>query len=78
MLRGVLEGERVDRAAQAPRNARGISFEAAMAKVVAPSSLRRMTKAEDNANMALFVATPAGADSSGPALSVCGDHADMA
>jgi len=36
-------------------------------------SLRRMVQAEDVANMALFLATRAGANISGQALSVCGD-----
>ena len=74
ILPGVVEGERVNRVVAARAEARGIPFEQAMAQFVAPVSLRRMIKAEDIANMALFLATAAGASISGQALSVCGDH----
>jgi enoyl-[acyl-carrier-protein] reductase (NADH) len=37
-------------------------------------SLRRMVTAEDVAETALFVCSPAGASVTGQALSVCGDH----
>lgn len=74
ILPGVVEGERVNRVVAARAEARGISFDQAMEQFVAPVSLRRMVKAEDIANMALFLATPAGANISGQALSVCGDH----
>jgi NAD(P)-dependent dehydrogenase (short-subunit alcohol dehydrogenase family) len=73
ILPGVVEGERVNRVVAARANARKISFEQAMDQLVAPVSLRRMVQAEDIANMALFLATGAGANISGQALSVCGD-----
>lgn len=75
ILPGVVEGERVNRVVAARAAARGLSFDEAMEQFVAPVSLRRMVKAEDIANMALFIATAAGANISGQALSVCGDHA---
>ena len=78
ILPGVVEGERVNRVVAARAEARGVSFEQAMEQFVAPVSLRRMVKAEDIANMALFLATPAGANISGQALSVCGDHSHLA
>jgi NAD(P)-dependent dehydrogenase (short-subunit alcohol dehydrogenase family) len=78
ILPGVVEGDRVNRVVEARAAARGTSFEEAMNQFVAPVSLRRMVKAEDIANMALFLATPAGANVSGQALSVCGDHGYLA
>ena len=78
ILPGVVEGERVNRVVAARAEARGMPFAQAMEQFVAPVSLRRMIKAEDIANMALFLATPAGASISGQALSVCGDHSYLA
>ncbi len=74
ILPGVVEGERVNRVIDARASARGISFEEALKQFVAPISLRHMVSAQDIANMALFLATAAGASISGQALSVCGDH----
>ena len=71
---GATEGERVDRVIQARATARGIDFEEALKQFTAPISLRRMIRPEDIANMALFLATPAGASITGQALSVCGDY----
>jgi NAD(P)-dependent dehydrogenase (short-subunit alcohol dehydrogenase family) len=75
ILPGVVQGERVNRVVAARAAARNMSFEQAMDQLLAPVSLRRMVHAEDIANMALFLATPAGANISGQALSVCGDLA---
>lgn len=74
ILPGVVEGDRVNRVVEARAAARGVSFGEAMNQFVAAVSLRRMVSADDVANMALFIATPAGANISGQALSVCGDH----
>jgi NAD(P)-dependent dehydrogenase (short-subunit alcohol dehydrogenase family) len=71
---GVVKGERVNRVISARAAARGIDFDEALQQFVAPISLRRMVSAQDIANMALFLATPAGASISGQALSVCGGH----
>lgn len=71
---GVVEGERVNRVVSARASIRGMDFDAAMSEFVAPISLRRMVSAQDVANMALFLASSAGANISGQALSVCGDH----
>jgi NAD(P)-dependent dehydrogenase (short-subunit alcohol dehydrogenase family) len=78
ILPGVVEGERVNRVTEALASARGIDFDEALKQVVAPISLRHMVSAQDIANMALFLATAAGASISGQALSVCGDHGYMA
>jgi len=74
---GVVEGERVDRVISARAKALGISDDAFREQFVSTISLRRMVSAQDIANMALFLATPAGRNISGQALSVCGDHGMM-
>jgi len=71
---GVVAGERVDRVISAKAKALGITFEAYREQFVSTISLRRMLSAQDIANMALFLATPAGQNISAQALSVCGDH----
>ena len=78
ILPGAVEGDRVKRVIAARAEARDISYDEALQQLVAPVSLRRMVKPEDIANMALFVATSAGANISGQALSVCGDLAYLA
>ncbi len=75
---GVVEGERIDRVVAARAAVRGIDVDEAMKQFLAPISLGRMVSAQDIANMALFLASPAGASISGQALSVCGDHGYMA
>ncbi len=74
---GVVEGERVDRVISSRAKALGISDDAYRERFVSTISLRRMVSAQDIANMALFLATPAGQNISGQALSVCGDHGMM-
>ena len=71
---GVVEGERINQVISARAAARGVAFDDMGEEFLAPVSLRRMVSAQDIANMALFLATPAGASISGQALSVCGDH----
>ncbi|MBK6746930.1 SDR family oxidoreductase [Ottowia sp.] len=75
---GVVEGERVNQVISARAAAASIDFEASREQFVSTISLRRMVGAQDVANMALFLATPAGASISGQALSVCGDHGSLA
>ena len=75
---GVVEGERIDRVISARAEARGIDKEESKKQYTAPISLGRMISPQDIANMALFLATPAGASISGQALSVCGDHGYLA
>ena len=75
---GVVAGERVDRVISAKAKALGITFEAYREQFVSTISLRRMLSTQDIANMALFLATPAGQNISGQALSVCGDHGMIA
>ena len=75
---GVVAGERVDRVISAKAKALGITFEAYREQFVSTISLRRMLSTQDITNMALFLATPAGQNISGQALSVCGDHGMIA
>lgn len=75
LLPGVVEGDRVDRLLRAKARALGVDAAEFRERFVSPISLRRMVSAQDIANMALFLATPAGRSISGQAVSVCGDHA---
>lgn len=70
---GVVAGERQDRVIEAKARALGISFEEQRTRALARVSLRKMVTAQDIANMALFLATPAGSTITGQALSVCGN-----
>jgi len=73
ILPGPVEGERMERVIQARALALDISLEEAEWDEIRMISLRRFTKAEDVASMALFLCTPAGSFISGQALSVCGN-----
>jgi NAD(P)-dependent dehydrogenase (short-subunit alcohol dehydrogenase family) len=70
---GVVEGDRIDRVISAKAKALGIGFEEQKLAMVSKVSLRRMVSPQDIANMALFLATDAGRNISGQALSVCGN-----
>ena len=69
---GVVAGERINRVIDAKAKALGLSFDAYKAQLLSKVSLRRAVSAEDIAGMALFLATPAGQNITGQALSVCG------
>jgi NAD(P)-dependent dehydrogenase (short-subunit alcohol dehydrogenase family) len=71
---GLVAGPRIDGVIQAKADAFGIDFDSMKQRLLATVSLRRMVTAEDVAEMALFVCSPAGASITGQALSVCGDH----
>jgi NAD(P)-dependent dehydrogenase (short-subunit alcohol dehydrogenase family) len=75
---GVVEGERVDRVISAKAKALDVSVEVFRERFVSTISLRRMVSAQEIADMAFFLATPAGRSISGQALSVCGDHGMIA
>ena len=70
---GFVEGERIDRVVEAKAKARGISAQAQREELLARVSLRTVVSAQDIANMALFLASPAGAHISGQSLPVCGN-----
>ena len=70
---GVVEGDRIDRVISAKSKALGVSFDEFKQQLLSKVSLRRMVSPQDIANMALFLATDAGRNISGQALSVCGN-----
>jgi len=71
ILPGPVEGPRIDRVIAARAKTLGVSFEQSKAYYVSQSSLKRMVSAQDIANMALFLCSPAGRNISGQPLSVC-------
>jgi NAD(P)-dependent dehydrogenase (short-subunit alcohol dehydrogenase family) len=75
---GVVAGDRIERVISARAQARGISIEESRAQSIARVSLRRMVTAEDIGNMAVFLASRAGANISGQELSVCGNVETLA
>jgi NAD(P)-dependent dehydrogenase (short-subunit alcohol dehydrogenase family) len=70
---GFVEGPRIDRVIADKAAARGITIEEQKSEFLSRVSLRTMVSVDDIANMALFLASPAGRHISGQALSVCGN-----
>jgi NAD(P)-dependent dehydrogenase (short-subunit alcohol dehydrogenase family) len=70
---GIVEGERIERVISAKAKALGVSFDEYKRQLLSKVSLRRTVSPADIANMALFLATDAGRNISGQALSVCGN-----
>jgi len=70
---GNVEGERIDRVIDAKARAFGIRAEEMKDRLLDAVSLRTFVSPQDIANMALFLATGAGRNITGQALSVCGD-----
>jgi NAD(P)-dependent dehydrogenase (short-subunit alcohol dehydrogenase family) len=70
---GIVEGERIERVISAKAKALGVSFDEYKRQLLSKVSLRRTVSPADIANMALFLATAAGRNISGQALSVCGN-----
>jgi NAD(P)-dependent dehydrogenase (short-subunit alcohol dehydrogenase family) len=73
ILPGYVEGPRIDRVIDAKAKALGITFEKQRENLLATSSLREFVTAADIADMALFLAAPAGRHVSGQALAVDAD-----
>ncbi|WP_345815775.1 SDR family oxidoreductase [Paraburkholderia sp. PREW-6R] len=73
ILPGVVEGERMDRVISARADALGIGFEQMKNEYLQKISLRRMVTVQDVAALALFLASPAGQNISGQAISVDGN-----
>ncbi len=73
ILPGIVEGARIDRVIAARAEVEGIGFEEAKGNMLSKVSLRRTVSAQDVANMALYLCSPAGRNISGQALSVCGN-----
>jgi NAD(P)-dependent dehydrogenase (short-subunit alcohol dehydrogenase family) len=70
---GAVEGDRIDRVIEAKARAHGVTFEEMKERLLEFVSLKTFVTAQDIANMALFLATPAGRHITGQALAVCGD-----
>lgn len=70
---GIVEGDRIERMIAAKAKALGVSEDDYREQLLSRVSLRRTVSAADIANMALFLATDAGRNISGQALSVCGN-----
>ena len=75
---GFVEGERIEKVISAKAEALGLSFADYKRQLLSRVSLRRTVSPADIANMALFLATAAGRNISGQALSVCGNVESLA
>jgi NAD(P)-dependent dehydrogenase (short-subunit alcohol dehydrogenase family) len=73
ILPGVVEGERMNRVIAARADALGIPIETMRDEYLRKISLRRMVTVEDIAATALFLASPAGRNITGQAISVDGN-----
>ena len=69
---GSVEGPRIDRVFAAEAQAKGMTPEAVAAGYAAGTALKRLTDAQDVADMALFLASPAARMITGQAISVDG------
>lgn len=72
ILPGLVEGDRIERVIAAKAKATGVSHEEFRQKLLETTSLRSTVRAQDIANMALFLATAPGRHISGQAIAVCG------
>lgn len=70
---GSVEGERIARVIKNDAAARGISAEKVRAEYLRQSSMRRFAEADEIAELALFLASPAGAGISGQAIGADGN-----
>lgn len=73
ILPGVVRGARIESVIRERAAASGVAYEEMEAQYLSNISLRRMVEPEDVAAMALFLASPGGANISGQAISVCGN-----
>lgn len=73
ILPGVVRGTRIESVIRQRAATSGITYEEMEGQYLSNISLRRMVEPEDVAAMALFLASPGGANISGQAISVCGN-----
>ena len=73
ILPGVVEGERMNRVISARADSLGVSFDTMKGEYLEKISLRRMVTVQDIAALTLFLASPAGRNISGQAISVDGN-----
>lgn len=73
ILPGHVDSDRFRRVVKAKAEALGLGFEEMRRQYLDVVSLKRNVETEDIANMALYLASPFGANITGQAVSVCGD-----
>ena len=73
ILPGIVEGERIERVIAAKASAHGVPHEEFRRRFLETTSLHSTVSAQDIANMALFLCTPAGARITGQPISVDAD-----
>jgi NAD(P)-dependent dehydrogenase (short-subunit alcohol dehydrogenase family) len=73
ILPGIVRGDRIEKVLTARAKAEGTTYDDMEKLYLQNTSLRRMVEPEDIASMALFLCSPAGANLSGQAISVCGN-----
>lgn len=73
ILPGIVRGPRIEKVISARAQALGVSYQDMEAEYLQKISLRRMVEPTDVAHAAFFLCSPAGANISGQALSVCGN-----
>lgn len=73
ILPGHVDSDRFRRVVKAKAEAIGVPFDEMRQQYLDPVSLKRNVKSADIANMALYLASPFGANITGQAISVCGD-----
>ena len=73
ILPGVVEGERINQVILDRANVTGIGFEDMREQYLRKISLRRMVRADDVANLALFLSCPLARNITGQAISVDGN-----
>ncbi|WP_340118233.1 SDR family oxidoreductase [Pelagibius sp. 7325] len=71
ILPGIVRGDRIEKVLTARAKAEGVTYDEMEKLYLQNTSLRRMVEPEDIASMALFLCSPAGANLSGQAISVC-------
>jgi NAD(P)-dependent dehydrogenase (short-subunit alcohol dehydrogenase family) len=73
ILPGVVQGERMEKVIAARAGSTGVSFDEMKEQYLKKISLRRMVTVDDIAAMTLFLASPAGQNITGQAISVDGN-----
>ena len=68
---GIVEGPRMDRVISARAAEEGVSFDEMRTRNLQKVAMKKMVTGRDIANTALFLCSPAGANITGQALSVC-------
>ena len=68
----IVEGARIERVMQAEAESRGLSRDAVHKEYIQSQSIKRFVKAEEIANMCLFLASPASKMVTGQAIAVDG------